>query len=43
MNEDTIGGLITARASLGDAPLLVADQKRLTYADAERRSADRRS
>jgi acyl-CoA synthetase (AMP-forming)/AMP-acid ligase II len=38
MSEDTIAALITARASLGDAPLLVADQKRLTYGEADRRS-----
>jgi acyl-CoA synthetase (AMP-forming)/AMP-acid ligase II len=38
MTADTIGGLISARAALGDQPLLVADKGRLTYGEAERRS-----
>lgn len=35
MNPDTIAGVIRTQAALGDRPLLVVDQNRLTYAEAE--------
>jgi acyl-CoA synthetase (AMP-forming)/AMP-acid ligase II len=38
MNPATIGGLINTQAALGDRPLLVVDQSRITYAEAEQRS-----
>jgi acyl-CoA synthetase (AMP-forming)/AMP-acid ligase II len=38
MTENTTGGLISARAALGDKALLVADKDRLTYGDLDRRS-----
>jgi acyl-CoA synthetase (AMP-forming)/AMP-acid ligase II len=39
MSNDTLGELLAARTALGDKPLLVADQQRLTYGEADRRSA----
>jgi acyl-CoA synthetase (AMP-forming)/AMP-acid ligase II len=38
MIEQTIGSLIRAQGALGERTLLVTDEKRLTYGDAERRS-----
>ncbi len=38
MNADTVHSVLTAQAALGDAPLLVVDGERLSYADAEGRS-----
>ena len=35
---DTIGAVLAAQAGLGDKPFLVADQDRLTYGEADRRS-----
>jgi acyl-CoA synthetase (AMP-forming)/AMP-acid ligase II len=36
----TVGALLAARATAGDAPLLVTDDEVLTYGDADRRSAE---
>jgi acyl-CoA synthetase (AMP-forming)/AMP-acid ligase II len=38
MNADTTAALICKQAALGEQPLLVVDQKRISYAQAERRS-----
>jgi acyl-CoA synthetase (AMP-forming)/AMP-acid ligase II len=38
MNPDTVAAVLRAQAALGDRPLLVADQQRITYAQAERSS-----
>lgn len=38
MNTDTIGSIIRTQAGLGDRPLLVVDDNRITYAEADSRS-----
>lgn len=38
MTEDTIGGLVRKQARIGDRSFLVVDDRKLSYADAERRS-----
>jgi acyl-CoA synthetase (AMP-forming)/AMP-acid ligase II len=38
VSQDTIAGLVAAQAALGSKPLLVADQDRLTYGEADVRS-----
>ncbi len=38
MSSETIGSLVRTQAALGDRPLLVVDQNRITYAEAEMRS-----
>jgi acyl-CoA synthetase (AMP-forming)/AMP-acid ligase II len=38
LSTDTIAGVMTAQAVLGDNPLLVVDESRITYAEADERS-----
>jgi acyl-CoA synthetase (AMP-forming)/AMP-acid ligase II len=38
MHTDTIAGILRTQATLGERPLLVVDEQRITYAEAEARS-----